>query len=168
MRRHHPQIAGLCLSLLGNRDEADDAAQEVFLSAFKAFDSFRAQAAVSTWLHRITVNRCLDRLRKRKRLAEQSWDALSEGGQESLKARLSGGAPDPQKAAEDADLAARMLACLPESQRIVLALREAGGLSYEEIAAVLECSIDSVKARLRRARAELNEGLRHFLGPESV
>jgi RNA polymerase sigma-70 factor, ECF subfamily len=140
----------------------------VFLKAFESLDGFREDAALSTWLHRIAVNRCLDLLRKRKRLAEQSWDALIEQDGDALAARLEAREPDPHQALEDADLAARVLARLPEAQRVALVLRETAGLSYDEIAQALGCSVDSVKARLRRARAEIDQKLRHLSGPENV
>ncbi|MBI5595068.1 MAG: sigma-70 family RNA polymerase sigma factor [Elusimicrobia bacterium] len=167
VRRHHQRVLGLCLSLTGNPADADEAAQEALLKAYRSLSAYRSEASFSTWLHRIAYNACMDFLRARSRRPAESWDALLEAEGERLE-RLLQGDPDPAKAAEAADLVARLLALLPEEQREVLVLCEMQGFTYEEIAASMGCSVDSVKARLRRARRTLEEGLRHFMPPKGV
>jgi RNA polymerase sigma-70 factor (ECF subfamily) len=82
--------------------------------------------------------------------------------------RLLSAPPSEERKREDADLVARVLACLSPEYRLILTLREVQGLSYEEIAAAMDCSLDSVKARLRRSRQNFTERLRHFLDPLGV
>jgi RNA polymerase sigma-70 factor, ECF subfamily len=145
VREHHAKILALCLSILRDRASAEDAAQDAFLKAYRAFDKFQGKAALSTWLYRIATNRCLDLLRER---ARRKTEPLAEAGKEE------------GSGLETADLLSR----LPDEQRAALALREVQGLSYEEIADALGCSVDAVKGRLKRAR----ESLRHFLTPPGV
>lgn len=166
VRRHHLAVLRLCVSLLRDRDKGEDAAQETFLKAYKSLDRFQGDAAFSTWLYRIATNHCLDVLRKESRRRTESWEELYEKEGEALHRLLaSPAASDPLEAA---DLGERVLAQLPEDYRLVLTLREAQGLSYQEISEVMSCSLDSVKARLRRAREALQEKLRHFSGPGDV
>lgn len=151
------RVFRLCASMLGDRREAEDAAQEVFLKAYRSLGKFKGQAAVSTWLHRIAANHCLDVLRKRaRRPAEPLTEELAQ--------RLFTEPPD----LEALDLADRALSELPPDYRLALTLRELQGFTYEEIAEITGSSLDSVKARLRRAREQLEERLRHFLGSEDV
>lgn len=166
VRRHHVQVLRLCISLLAVREKGEDAAQEVFLKAYRSLDRFQGDASFSTWLYRIATNHCLDILRKEARRRTESWEELVERDGEALHRLLA--SPAPSDALEASDLAARVLSHLPEDYRLILTLREAEGLSYQEIAEVLSCSLDSVKARLRRAREALQERLRHFSGPGGV
>lgn len=167
VRAHHPKIYGLCLGMLGDPAAADDAASEAFLAAWKSFDSFKGDSAFGTWLHRIAANKCLDALRRAGRRSEDSLDAILEAGGPRSEAVQAGGA-GPEPAAEAADLAGRVLGSLSDEYRLILTLREVSGLSYEEIMAVMDCSLDSVKARLRRAREAALERLRHFEGQGGV
>lgn len=158
VRAHHARVLGLCLGMLGDPAAADDAAQEAFLSAWKSLASFKGDSAFGTWVHRIAANKCLDSRRRMGRRAEDSLEAILEGGGEPGPSVGAG----PERAAEAADLAARVLGSLSGEYRLILTLREVQGLSYEEIMAVMDCSLDSVKARLRRAREAALESLRHF------
>lgn len=167
VRRHHGAIIGLCVSMLGDRDEADDAAQEAFIKAYRGLSRFQRDAAFSTWLYRIASNHCLDRLRRRAREKSDSLEALLESGGDSAEAVLPQ-ASSEVRAVEDADLVARALACLPADYRLILTLRETQGLDYNELTVALDCSMDAVKTRLKRARRLLEEKLRHLLGPTSV
>jgi len=161
VRRHQGRVRRLCLGLLRDPARADDAAAEVFLKAFSALERFEGRSSFSTWLHRIAVHHCLDLFRREARQETQPLEErIDRPGEPAV--------PDPSARLEDADLAARLLAALPEEQRLALLLREAQGLSYAEVAEVLGTSLDSVKARLRRARAALAQGLRHFSGPGDV
>ena len=166
VRGHHVRVLRLCLSMLRDACDAEDAAQEVFLKAYKSLDQFAGACAFSTWLHRIAANHCLDLLRRASRRRTESLDASErKEGAESAAADPS---PEPGASLEAADLAARALAGLPEDYRLILVLRETQGLSYMELAEALECSLDSVKARLRRAREALQEAARHFQGLGNV
>jgi RNA polymerase sigma-70 factor (ECF subfamily) len=167
MRRYHERILRLCVSMLADPAEAEDAAQEVFLKAYRSLDRFRGDAAFSTWLYRIAANHCHDLLRKHPRGQTQSWEALLETAGRRLEQLLSA-PPSAGLAAEQSDLVRRALAQLPPDYCIVLILREIEELSYQEMAQVLDCSLDAVKARLRRARAQFEQLLRHFLDRDNV
>ncbi|MDO8730461.1 MAG: sigma-70 family RNA polymerase sigma factor [Candidatus Omnitrophota bacterium] len=163
VRKHQARIRQLCLWTLGNAAEADDAAQEVFIKAYRGLGGFRGAAGFSTWLHRIAVNHCRDLLRKRGRQPTESWDALREEKGEAAEALVVREDPVIQRRQLQ-----EVLDRLPEQVRTILILREVEGLSYEELAEFLGCSLDAVKARLRRARAECAEKARHFLQPADV
>ena len=149
---------GLCVSMLGDRSLAEDAAQESFLKAFGSLEDFRGASSFGTWLHRIAVNRCLDLLRRRARHQTESLDVLAESDEPAS-------GKDPL---EDADLVRRLLDSLPPDYRVILTLRELQGLDYKEIMEVLGISMDAVKARLRRARQSLLESSRHISKAGSV
>ena len=146
---------------------AEDAAQEIFFKAYQALKNFRGQSAFSTWLYRIASNHCLDLLRKRQREHTESWEALIEESGEQLHELLTA-SQDPKAILADTELVQRALTQLSPDYRLILTLREIEGLSYEELAEALHCSLDAIKARLRRARQELLERVRHFVGAGSV
>ncbi len=142
----------------GSRAEAEEVAQEAFVRAHRALGEFRGDAKLSTWLYAITSRLCLNRLASgERRMTRQGEDALL---------RLSDAGPRPDAALERRELESalgRAIAELPEDRRIVVVLRDIEGLSYEEIAQVLELELGTVRSRLHRARADLKEKLERFL-----
>ena len=152
------RVFGVALRMLGNRAEAEEVAQEAFVRAHRALGAFRGDAKLSTWLYAITSRLCLNRLASgERRLVRQGEDALL---------RLSDAGPRPDAALERRELETalgRAIAELPEDRRIVMVLRDLEGLSYEEIAEVLELPLGTVRSRLHRARADLKEKLERFL-----
>jgi RNA polymerase sigma-70 factor (ECF subfamily) len=152
------RVFGVALRMLGNRAEAEDVAQEAFVRAHRAIGEFRGDAKLSTWLYAITSRLCLNRLASgERRLASHGEDALL---------RLSDAGPRPDAALDRRELETalgRAIAELPEDRRIVVVLRDLEGLSYEEIAQVLELELGTVRSRLHRARADLKEKLERFL-----
>jgi len=167
VRKYHSWVIALCSSVLRDRTLAEDAAQEVFLKAYQSLPEFRGASSFSTWLYRIASNHCLDLLRGLARRRTESWDALLELEGEGIQ-RLLAAPADEERSREDADLARRVLTCLSPEYRLILTLREIQGLTYQEIAAALDCSLDAVKARLRRARRDFEGRLRHFLETQRV
>ena len=170
VRLYHGRILSLCLSMLLDRAEAEDAAQEAFIKAFASLDRYTRNASFLAWLYRIASNHCLDLLRKRKRQKTDSLDRLVEQKGDSFSDFESSGVQEngaPTEKRETLDLAMRVLATLSPDHRQVLILREVDGLTYEEISSVLKCSLDAVKSRLRRARHHLQEKARHFLSSQS-
>lgn len=165
VREHAPRVRALCASVLKDPAEADDAAQDAFLKAFRSLSSFDGRSSFGTWVHRIAVNACLDRLRARARRRAESLEALGERDAASLRALLE---PSSAGALEDQDLAERLLSRLNPEQRLAFTLCERDGLSYAEIAQAMACSVDSVKARIKRARAELAQAARHYSGAGGV
>jgi RNA polymerase sigma-70 factor (ECF subfamily) len=152
------RVFGVALRMLGNRAEAEDVAQEAFVRAHRALGAFRGDAKLSTWLYAITSRLCLNRLASgERRLTRPHEDTLL---------RLSDAGPRPDAALERRELETalgRAIAELPEDRRIVVVLRDLEGLSYEEIAEVLELELGTVRSRLHRARADLKEKLERFL-----
>jgi RNA polymerase sigma-70 factor (ECF subfamily) len=163
VRRHQDRLIGVCQRLLGDREEARDAAQEVFLKAFRKAGSYRPQGKVYTWLYRIAVNHCLNRLRRRRVVRFLSFGALGgEAGGDPAGGPVlpepADPAPDPHAALDARRRWAatrRAIDRLPEGQRAVLVLAKLEGLAYKEIAEVLGITVGAVESRLFRAMRAL-------------
>ena len=151
----------VALRTLRNPDDAADAVQEAAISAFRHASSFRGDAAVTTWLHRIVVNACLDRLRRR---AARPADPLTdgEGTRRSIPPSPTGPSPGRRNSTSG-----RRLPTLNPDQRAALVLVDMEGYSVEDAAAVLECAVGTVKSRCARGRARL-AGLLGHLGPAAA
>lgn len=148
-RRHCGSVFQLALRLIKEREMAADAVQETFAKAFAARASFKGESAASTWLYRIAYNTCLDKLAKRR--PHEPLESVE---------RPDAPASRPEPAAEAADAAARVraaLARLDEDDRRLLCLQMDEALGYAELAAVLGCSQEAVRARVSRARRRLRE-----------
>jgi len=151
---HEKTVYRLALRQLGNPQDAEDAAQEVFLKAYTGLKSFRGESKVSVWLYRITCNVCTDALRKRKDTVSLSVD--SEGEETELD--VPDTRYDPVQIAERCEVREQVAAALkqlPEDARRILLLREIGGQSYDEIAETLALDMGTVKSRIFRARKKL-------------
>jgi len=156
--RHRDRLWGVALRTMGNPEDAADALQDGMISAFRRAESFRGEAQVTTWLHRIIVNACLDRLRaQRIRAADALPDDLEEyAGRGSLS--TADQSPDPEDAAlraerREAVLAA--LATLPLDQRAALILVDMEGYPVADVAQMLDCAVGTIKSRCSRGRARL-------------
>lgn len=155
--RHRDRLWAVALRTTGDPEEAADALQDALIAAFRRADSYRGDAAVTTWLHRIVVNACLDRLRRRKvRLA----DPLPEDDEHhrDVPERGRAGPVDPADSAvagEQRSVVLSALESLPPDQRAALVLVDMEGYSVEETAAILECAPGTVKSRCSRGRARL-------------
>ena len=167
VRKYQMRVRGYCVNTLRDAALAEDAAQEIFLKAYQGLPAFRAASSFSTWLYRITANHCRDLQRKAARRPTESLDALLEQEGERAEALLATPAED-RISGERVELVRRALSHLSETSRAVLILREMQGLSYDELAEALGCSLDAVKGRLKRARQELERRLRHVLQPGGV
>ncbi len=148
--RHQDRLWAVALGVMRNRDDAADALQDAYISAFRRADSFRGDARVTTWLHRVVVNACLDRLRS---LKVRAAEALPEDLDRSPE--LSAELPDPVEAAQRRELILEALGRLNADQRAALVLVDMQGYSVEEAAAVLGCAPGTVKSRCARGRARL-------------
>lgn len=155
---HQGRIVTLCRYMLGDATEAEDAAQDVFIKAFKGLKSFRPDAAFSTWLYRIAVNTCIDRRRKpffRWLFIEDDAGGAGAGGVPSE-------APSPERLVASRQVSQQIqqaLQRLSPKLRAAIVLKEIEGLAYEQIAATLEISLGTVKSRISRARDELQRTL---------
>jgi RNA polymerase sigma-70 factor (ECF subfamily) len=158
--RHRDRLWAVALRTMGNPDDAADGLQDGLIAAYRRAGSFRGEAAVTTWLHRIVVNACLDRLRAAKvRRAEALPDDLDDhGGRGSLVTQ--DGTHDPADLSVAAERRRRVLAALnslPDSQRAALVLVDMEGYPVQEVARMLGCAEGTVKSRCFRGRARLAE-----------
>lgn len=159
---HQRMVFHLALHLLGDRDEALDLSQEVFLRVFRTIAHFRGQSALRTWIYRIAINQIRNRQRwwrRRHRADQVSLDAHTELYAE-LSARQGSETPDLALARKElADRIWTALDRLPFDQRTAIVLREIDGLTYEEIAFSIGVAVGTVKSRLTRARQALRRQL---------
>ncbi|WP_228080740.1 RNA polymerase sigma factor SigM [Streptomyces profundus] len=159
VRRHRDRLWRVAMRTLGDREEAADALQDAFVSAYRAAHTFRGQSAVTTWLHRITVNACLDRVR-RAQSRRTSPMPEPERLEDLLEPHESAEAP-----AERQDLRRQLnmaLAELPVEQRAALVLVDMQGYPVAEAARILETPVGTIKSRCARGRARLLPLLRHL------
>jgi RNA polymerase sigma-70 factor (ECF subfamily) len=163
VRRHQDHVYGLCLSLMKNPSDAEDAAQDIFLKTYQRLKEFRFESSFSTWLFRVAYHHCLDLLKARSRRPTESLDAIIESRGEFAADTAEGTDPSLW-----ADQARQALDGLRPEDRLVLTLREVQGLTYEEMMESLQISLDAVKSRLRRARESLRTSARHFFSPPVV
>jgi RNA polymerase sigma-70 factor (ECF subfamily) len=166
VRTHCGQMLLVARRILRNQEDADDAVQDAFLSAFKGITQFKGQSRLGTWLHRIVVNAALSRLRSLQRHPERSIEDLLPHfgeGEHQLNPPVPWEAT-PETTVQDREtreLVQRCINQLPETYRIVLLLRDIEGLATEETAQILGTSTAVVKTRLHRAR----QALRSLLDP---
>lgn len=159
---HQRMVVQLAMNLLGDRDEALDLSQDVFIRVFRTIGQFRGQSALRTWIYRIAVNQARNRhrfWRRRRRSDQVSLDAHVEAHGDFQ----CGAEVGPDRILAQKELAARLqgaLDALPFDQRTAIVLREVDGLSYDEIAFSLGVAVGTVKSRLTRARQSLRAGLR--------
>ncbi|HET6371010.1 MAG TPA: sigma-70 family RNA polymerase sigma factor [Nitrospiria bacterium] len=164
VRRHEKAIFNLLYRWLGDYDEAAEAAQEVFLSAFRSIGQFRGEASFSTWLHRIAVNQAKNRkrariVRERGRVFEAIGDPERDG---DVPANLPHPDPDPAEEAERNELQRRVqegIDRLKDEEALIILLHDLQGFAYEEISKMLALPIGTVKSRLHRAREALKSRL---------
>lgn len=151
------QIYATCYHMMGNREDAQDCAQETMLRAFRAFESFRRDAQFSTWITKIAINVCVDAIRKRRDAL--SLDALREDSGFDVR-DSSPGVYARLEEKERKRLLKEGLESLPSEMRQMIVLRDIEGMSYEEIAQILEMPLGTVKSRMNRAREKLGAILR--------
>jgi len=164
VERHKISVLNLCLRFVGNKEDAEDLAQEVFIRVFQAAPNYEVKAAFTTWLYRITVNLCLNHQRRKKILHFFSLDQ-GKNAQHQIQNRV------PEFAANerpDVDFEKKevqkyvqqAIQSLPENQKSVLILYRYHDLSYKEIAEVLDTTVSAVESRLHRAKENLKKKLK--------
>ena len=162
--RHRDRLWAVALRTLGEPEQAADALQEAMISAFRRAGSYRGDAAVTTWLHRIVVNACLDQVRRnRVRAADPLPDDLDEAGTQIAAPP----GPDPAEQLTERTAVLRALRTLPEEQRHALVLVDMEGYSVAEAAELLGCAVGTVKSRCARGRARLLPMLAWLRNPET-
>ena len=164
---YHGPVYNLILSMLGDTSDAADGTQEVFLKAFRGIRCFRQGSSLKTWLYRIAIREALNHKRWFKRHLQKnvSIDAEPEEGHSAIEIEDLSATPFDQLAAHEIQQAVQhALQEIPHVFRGAVILRDLEGLSYEEIAEVLECSVGTVKSRILRGRRALKEILEPLLG----
>ena len=164
---YHGPVYNLILGMLGDTADAADAAQEVFLKAFKGIRHFRQGSSLKTWLYRIAIREALNHRRWFKRHLQKnvSIDAEPEEGFALIDVEDGGATPFDQLATQEIQVAVQgALHQVPDVFRSAVILRDLEGLSYEEVAEVLEVSVGTVKSRILRGRRALKELLEPLLG----
>lgn len=165
VEQYGDRVYNLTYRMLGNREEAEDVAQEVFITVFKSIESFRGDSKFSTWLYRITANHCKNRIKYLARRHDRDRTELDERVTGGLNGPVMGApaaSPRPDRQLEGAEMEQvlqRAIAELDDDQRILVILRDVEDLSYEEICAITELPDGTVKSRLHRARMALRKKL---------
>ena len=157
VREYEKNVYNLALRMTGNSEDAADMAQEAFIKAYNSLRSFRGDSKFSVWLYRIVSNVCLDFLRSRNRRPTVSLSMENDDG-EDVELDIADEAQSPEvllSRSMTRDAVRRGLQALPPDHREILLLREIQGLSYDEIADVLDLEVGTVKSRIFRARKKL-------------
>ncbi len=157
MRAHEGRMFAVSLRMCGNREDALDCTQEAMLRIYRAMGNFKGQSSFATWVYRITMNTCLDELRRRKVRTSASLDALLDTGWSP-----SDEDDTPERhsiASEQRRTLEQAIAGLPEDMRAAIVLRDVQGFSYEEIATMLSANVGTIKSRISRGREKLREVL---------
>jgi RNA polymerase sigma-70 factor, ECF subfamily len=161
---HRDRVYNITYRMLGNRSEAEDIAQEVFITVFKTIDTFREESKFSTWLYRVTVNHCKNRIKYLARRHDRDRDELDEmsGGVNGATVGTPARAPQPDRALEGIQMEGILqeaINTLDEEHRAVVILRDVEDLSIEEICEITKLPDGTVKSRLHRARLALRKKL---------
>jgi len=160
VKRHQSRILNLIYRFVGNRTQAGDLAQEVFIQVWQAAPRYKPRAKFTTWVYRITANLCLNELKSSGRKKLFFSESLGEDGRTpNEESNISPSAEDLLLAEERSRQISDALQSLPENQRMALILKRYDNLSYHEIAKILECSVSAVESLLVRAKRNLKEKL---------
>jgi RNA polymerase sigma-70 factor (ECF subfamily) len=169
IEQERDRVFNITFRMLGNRAEAEDVAQEVFITVFKQIDQFREEAKLSTWLYRVTVNHCKNRIKYLARRHDRERDELDERTHSQETNGAAVGRPrtsQPDRALAGAQmekLLQEAIANLDEDHRLVVVLRDIEDLSIEEICEITGLPDGTVKSRLHRARLALRKRLQRHV-----
>jgi len=158
MEVHERRMYAVALRMCGNREDAQDCLQEAMLRIYRSISGFKGQSSFGTWVYRITMNTCLDELRRKKNKQNTSLDGLLDTGWSPQDESAS-----PEKHAVQSEtrrVLHQAIQDLPEDMRSAIVLRDIHGLSYEEIAQALDINVGTIKSRISRGRDKLREKLK--------
>jgi RNA polymerase sigma-70 factor, ECF subfamily len=161
VRKYQSKVINMAFGFVRNRETADDLAQEIFIKAYVSLKKFQFKSGFGTWLYRIAVNHCKDYLRSQQKMKTVPFDAAAEKsvikGDDSMER--------DQRRTEDQieGLVQRGIMALPEKYKTMITLRDIQGLSYDEIAKILNLSAGTVDSRIHRARKMLRKKLSPYL-----
>ncbi len=169
--RHRVSVFNLTLRIVGNREDAEEAAQDVFVRAYRSLDRFRGDARFATWLYRIAVNVSLSSARRSRRDLSTSSLSEPEDDDDGLPMQIPDTSANPAERFEQAEFREQvrnLVSALPPIYSAVISMYHIQSLSYDEIAEALELPIGTVKARLFRARAALRNLVCRSMEPDSL
>ena len=167
VKRYDRTLLRIAHSVTHNREDSQDAVQETFLKAYQHLGDFRGDSKFSTWLIRITVNQSLMKLRKQRRIKEESLNEDFGTDEDVLPREVIDWAPNPEQLYRTSELRQILIKTideLPPSLRVVFVLQDLEGLSTDQTAEALNLSQSAVKSRLWRARMQLRERLNKYFG----
>jgi RNA polymerase sigma-70 factor (ECF subfamily) len=171
VRLYQHKVFNLVFRMIGSREEAEDVAQEVFVTVFRSVDGFRGEAKFSTWLYRIAANHCKNRLKYLGRRSYKATGELDEAAERELQDAqphaMTGHLDGPESVLEGRQmekLVQEGIALLDQEHRMLIVLRDVEDLSYQEICTITGLAEGTVKSRLHRARMSLKEYLAKQVG----
>ena len=162
VEKYQSKIINMAYGMLSDKEDAYDAAQEVFIKVYRSLEAFEGKSSFSTWIYRITVNVCNDMLRKRQRKIPAISIFSSSDDEDERDTQIKDDAPTPQETVETTEMqeeVRKAIASLSDEYRTVITLFDIEGLSYDEISSIIKCPVGTVKSRLSRARAALKKNL---------
>jgi len=165
VNRHQTSVLNLIYRFIGDRTQAKDFAQEVFIRVWQAAKTYKHEAKFTTWLYRITTNLCLNELKSARRRKWFSFNRSDENGKHTFEETLSDSGPSAEDLLLEKERSRQIsdaLQDLPDNQRMALVLKRYDDLSYHEIAKVIGCSVSAVESLLVRAKRTLQEKLKNY------
>jgi len=165
VNRHQTSVLNLIYRFIGDRTQAKDLAQEVFIRVWQSAKTYKPDAKFTTWLYRVTANLCFNELKSSRRKKWFSFNRSDQDGKRTLEETLADRAPSAEDHLLERERSRQIsnaLQSLPDNQRMALVLKRYDGLSYAEIARILNCSVSAVESLLVRAKRTLQEKLENF------
>jgi len=158
--KYEAKVFNITFRILGDYTEAEDVSQDILIKVFKYIKGFKEQSSFYTWLYRITVNECMDMVKKRKKNSACSLDSPLEFGDDEVTREIQDSGESVEQKVVRNELRkclADAIKLLKDEHRIVIVLRDVQGFSYEEISEITKCPPGTVKSRINRARCELKD-----------
>ncbi len=162
---HQERVLNTCLSFLPNRSDAEDVSQEVFVEVYRSIGKFKGDSKISTWIYRVSVSKCLEELRRRKRKKRAAYFLSLVGLEDQMAKSVEDTFSHPGVQLENVErtkILFENIAKLPEKQRVAFTLCQVDGRSNQEAADIMQASVSSVESLLFRARKNLRKWLGDF------
>ena len=161
VQKYQTKVFNMAFGFVRNKETADDLAQEIFIKAYVSLKKFQFKSGFGTWLYRIAINHCKDYLRSKQKMKTVPFDDLSE--KSAFKEENFSGRELNRREDQIEHLVNIGISALPEKYKVIITLRDIQGLSYDEIANILDLSSGTVDSRIHRARKMLREKLSPYL-----
>ena len=158
IQKYQSKVFGLIYNMTKNQNEIEDLAQEVFIKIYKNLGKFKGESSLYTWIYKITVNLCLDEMKKRKNVIYLDEKIEVDDGE--VNRELPSEDKSQEELYEEKELQEKLHNCinkLPEKQRVMIVLRDIKGFSYEEISKITDVKLGTVRSQINRARLKLKE-----------